>query len=61
MRILIASPEAFPFVKTGGLADVAGSLCREYRKMKHEACIILPLYKKIKERKRPPLRIRELR
>jgi starch synthase len=36
-------------VKTGGLADVAGSLCKEYRRMKKEAYIILPLYKKIKE------------
>lgn len=49
MKILIASPEAVPYVKTGGLADVAGALCKEYRKMKQEACIILPLYKRIKE------------
>ncbi len=55
MRILIASPEAVPFVKTGGLADVAGALCGEFRKMKKEARIILPLYKEIRERKRPPL------
>jgi len=29
MKILIASPEAVPYIKTGGLADVAGALCRE--------------------------------
>jgi len=46
---VIASPEAVPFVKTGGLADVAGALWKEYGRMKHEAAIILPLYKKIKE------------
>lgn len=49
MRILIATPEAVPFVKTGGLADVAGALLKEYRRMKKEAYLILPLYKKIKE------------
>ena len=49
MRILIASPEAVPYVKTGGLADVAGSLSKEYRGMGHETCLILPLYKKIRE------------
>lgn len=49
MKILIASPEAVPFVKTGGLADVAGALCSEFRKMKKEVRVILPLYKKIRE------------
>lgn len=49
MKILIASPEAVPFVKTGGLADVAGALCKEFRRMKHRAYILLPLYKQIKQ------------
>jgi starch synthase len=49
MKILMAAPEAVPFIKTGGLADVAGSLCKEYRGMKHEAYSILPLYKKVKD------------
>ncbi|MEW6067489.1 MAG: glycogen synthase GlgA [Nitrospirota bacterium] len=53
MKILIASSEAVPYAKTGGLADVAGVLCKEYRKMKKEAYIILPLYKKIKEGRIP--------
>jgi len=51
MRILIATPEAVPFVKTGGLADVAGALCGEFRKLKKEVRIFLPLYKKVRERK----------
>ena len=51
MKILMAAPEAVPYVKTGGLADVAGALCKEFRKIKHDARIILPLYKKIKESK----------
>ena len=49
MKILIATPEAVPFAKTGGLADVTGSLLKEYTAMKQQACLIMPLYKKIKE------------
>ncbi|MEW6214131.1 MAG: glycogen synthase GlgA [Nitrospirota bacterium] len=49
MKILIATPEAVPYIKTGGLADVTGALVKEYRRMEEEAYIILPLYKKIKE------------
>lgn len=54
MKILIASPEAVPYVKTGGLADVAGALCKEYRRMKKEAFLILPLYRKIMDSQSPP-------
>ncbi|MDA8077468.1 MAG: glycogen synthase GlgA [Nitrospiraceae bacterium] len=49
MRILIATPEAAPYVKTGGLADVAGSLLRELRGRGIEASLILPLYREIRE------------
>ena len=48
MKILIVTPEAVPYVKTGGLADVTGALVKEYRRMGEEAYIILPLYKKTK-------------
>lgn len=48
MTILIASPEAVPFIKTGGLADAVGALLKEYKKIGIDAAIILPLYKKIK-------------
>jgi starch synthase len=50
MRILIATPEAVPFAKTGGLADVAGSLIKEFIGLKSDAIIMLPLYKGIKEK-----------
>ncbi len=53
MKILIASSEAVPFIKTGGLADVAGALYKEYRRMRHRSCLVLPLYKKIKEGRFP--------
>ena len=53
MKILIATPEAVPYVKSGGLADVTGALCKEYRRMNKEAYVILPLYKKIKDSSLP--------
>ena len=51
MKILIATPEAVPYAKTGGLADVTGALLKEYRGMKKKAYSILPLYRRIKKRK----------
>lgn len=48
MRVLLATSEAVPFIKTGGLGDVTGALIDEYKKMQIEADIILPLYRKIK-------------
>lgn len=48
MRIIIATPEAVPYIKTGGLADVAGALCKQYRGYREEAYVILPFYKNIK-------------
>lgn len=43
-KILFASSEAVPFIKTGGLADVAGSLPRYFDKEKYDVRIILPKY-----------------
>ena len=50
MKILIASSEAVPYIKTGGLADVAGSLLKELRAKKEEASLVLPLYTAIKNK-----------
>ncbi|WP_305044695.1 glycogen synthase [Geoalkalibacter sp.] len=47
MKILIVSPEASPYAKTAGLADVASSLARALRKLGHDARLILPCYKQI--------------
>ncbi|VAW76921.1 Glycogen synthase, ADP-glucose transglucosylase, partial [hydrothermal vent metagenome] len=44
MDILFASSEAHPLIKTGGLADVAGSLPRAIRNSKQEIRLILPAY-----------------
>ncbi|MEW6108339.1 MAG: glycogen synthase GlgA [Nitrospirota bacterium] len=49
MRILIATPEAVPYVKTGGLADVTGALLKEFHKKNEKVSLILPLYSSIKE------------
>lgn len=45
MKILYASSEAAPFVKTGGLGDVAGSLPAALREKGIDARVILPLYR----------------
>lgn len=42
MKILFVTPEATPFAKTGGLADVAGSLPRALRQLGHDVRVILP-------------------
>lgn len=54
-RILYISSEAFPLIKTGGLADVAGSLPAALLKQSQDVRILLPAYrevlKKIKNKK----------
>ncbi len=43
-RILYASSEAAPFIKTGGLADVVGSLPGYFSKKKYDVRVVLPKY-----------------
>jgi starch synthase len=44
MKILYASSEAHPLIKTGGLADVAGSLPRAIRNLRHDIRVVVPAY-----------------
>lgn len=46
MNICMVTSEALPFSKTGGLADVAYSLSKEFVSMENNVSIISPLYKK---------------
>ncbi len=45
MNILLATSEAVPFAKTGGLADVCGALPIELARLGHQAAVILPAYR----------------
>lgn len=50
MKILYATSEASPFVKTGGLGDVAGSLPAALCEKGMDARVIMPLYRCIPQR-----------
>ena len=48
MKICFAASECFPFVKTGGLGDVAGSLAKALAEEGCEVKVFVPLYSGIK-------------
>ncbi|MBQ1210884.1 MAG: glycogen synthase GlgA [Clostridia bacterium] len=47
MKVLYVASEALPFVASGGLADVAGSLPKELRRRLCGCRVVLPLYESI--------------
>ena len=49
MKIIHAASEMFPHMKTGGLADVTGALCKSLSRFGHDVSIFLPGYRKIIE------------
>ncbi len=48
-KILFATSEAYPFLKTGGLGDVAYALPKELNRQGYETRVICPLYMDIPE------------
>lgn len=50
MKVLFIASESVPFIKSGGLADVIGSLPQALKKKKLEVRVVLPLYKEISSR-----------
>lgn len=49
MKILYVASEVVPYAKSGGLADVAGSLPKELLKLGYDASVIMPCYKMIEQ------------
>jgi len=49
LRVLFVTPEAVPFAKTGGLADVAGALPKSLRALGCEIKVIMPYYRMVKD------------
>lgn len=52
MKVLFVVSECVPFVKTGGLADVAGALPKELKKLGTDVRVMLPKYGLIPEHMR---------
>ena len=48
LAVLQVASECFPFIKTGGLADVVGSLATQFSMLGVKSQVILPLYPEIK-------------
>ena len=49
MKVLYAASEALPFIASGGLGDVAGSLPQALRKRLVGCRVVMPLYDNIKQ------------
>ena len=49
MNVLMASSEVFPFSKTGGLADMVGSMAKTLARLGHRVGVVSPLYLDVRE------------
>jgi starch synthase len=52
MRILLVTPEANPFARSGGLAEVIYALAWALVKLGHQVSVVLPLYRQVRESNR---------
>lgn len=50
LNVVMASPEVVPFAKTGGLADVTGSLPHALKRLGCNVALFMPLYREIVEK-----------
>ena len=57
MKALFLSAEATPFIKTGGLADVAGTLPRALRAEGVKPVLMMPLYGQIDEKYKKRMKV----
>ena len=59
MNVLFAASECTPFIKSGGLADVASALPKSLKKIDIEARVILPLYGQISDEFKSKMNFRQ--
>jgi starch synthase len=59
LRVLFATPEAVPFAKTGGLADVAGALPKYLQSLGCDLKLVMPYYRMVKKTGVPIRRLGE--
>lgn len=50
MKVLFVAAEVAPWIKTGGLADVAGALPAALRAAGHDVRVVMPRYRSLRER-----------
>ncbi|MFC3884708.1 glycogen synthase GlgA [Bacillus songklensis] len=60
MKVLFVVSECVPFVKTGGLADVAGALPKELASLGTDVCVVMPKYSHIPETYREKMTLRKV-
>ena len=58
-KILFAASEAVPFIKTGGLADVVGSLPKYFDKDEYDVRVMIPKYLCIRQELREKMQFVE--
>ena len=59
LKILFVSPEVVPFAKTGGLADVSGSLPKALKGLGCDVRLMMPLYREVRQGKFPIRKVLE--